>query len=321
VVASVLGTVAIYEFTVPGSVEAEVAHAVRFARKLAAAYDGAVHDPQLDETWSRSRGRQIVKPKRDERIKVIDLEFYCRRSELGPHAARLYLDLARRYLPEALPKRFGDHEPLQEKFADAGDDGYVEMWRTSMSSLYFTCAHPCVGGSMSGGPRDQFPMPVWKLNLGIHYEPLRDPRWREAVRRLFVRLADELPAFFATAEVTGGLIWTGRSMWSDMQSDERISPARWREGWLGLPPYPTWWAWYGPGYSPLVSDCLAPGSATSTAKGLLIQASEEPADRHELKDEPRARRPECAVAAYAPNPDRHLPAPLRRAELIPTVLQ
>ena len=44
-------------------------------------------------------------------------------------------------------------------------------------------------------------------------------------------------------------------MWSDAETEWTVTPAS-KNGWLGLPPYPTWWAWYGEPYRSLVDGRL-----------------------------------------------------------------
>lgn len=61
VVAVALDARYLYELHVEGSSPAEVPHAVKFARRLAAAAAGAVFDPQTDQIWSRGRLRDAPK--------------------------------------------------------------------------------------------------------------------------------------------------------------------------------------------------------------------------------------------------------------------
>jgi hypothetical protein len=168
------------------------------------------------------------------------------------------------------------------------------------------------------------------MSLDFHHQPLADdPRWREAVRRLFVAVAEEFGAFYASAEVTRGHIWNGRSMWSDARTEWAIMPAR-IDGWMGLPPYPVWWAWYGEPYRTLVHGRLVGGVVTDHTSGIHHRLSEEPQDRDELTQRV-ARRvglrrvaewvPTELVAVITPNDGRSLPTPLRAATHVPPDLR
>ncbi len=329
VTAAVLGVTHLFEITVEGSAAADIPHAVRFARRLAQTLGGGVVDQQTAGVWAKGAERQAVKPDRGQRVSVIRLEWYCRRESIGSDVGSRYLAICRRLLPEALPRRYGEYEPLQEKLDVSGDEGFAQAWRDATMLLSFTAASPCLSGSIGAGPNDERPGPVWHMSLDFHYQPLADdPRWREAVRRLFVAVAEEFGAFYASAEVTRGNIWNGRSMWSDGTTEWSITPAR-RDGWMGLPPYPVWWAWYGGPYQALVDGRLVGGVVTDHPSGLHHLLAEEPADRDELTRRVTRRvclrrvaewAPSELVAVIEPNERRVLPAPLSRAPHVPAEL-
>lgn len=274
VTATVLGVAHMYSLTVEGSPQPDIPHAVRFARRLARSLGGAVVDQQSGQVWARGASRVTAKPQRDQRVSVIRITWYSRQDDVEGDAGRMYTALCRRLLPEALPRRFGEFEPLQGRLADVGDDGFAGAWRD---------ATPCIGGWMSAGPNEPHPHRVWDMTVDVHYEPLGAAVWRDAVRRLFISMAEHLNAFYPSAEVTRDNIWTGRSMWVDGNTEWPISPAR-REGWMGLPPYPVWWAWYGTAYRDLVQSHPLRRRVVHHDRGVLHELADEPLDRDQLKD-------------------------------------
>ena len=329
VTATVLEVTHVFYVTVEGSAAADILHAVRFARSLAQALGGVVTDQQSGQIWARGE-RASATPERNERVKVINLDWYTRRMFVGPDFGAQYAGICRRLLPEALPRRFGEHEPLQGKLAGAGDGGFANAWRDATSILFFAASPPCISGSMGAGPAEQHPCPIWRMGVQLHYQPLAaDLRWREAVRRFFLAIAEDLRAFFASAEVTRGNIWNGRSLWSDGDTEWPITPAR-VHGWMGLPPYPLWWAWYGEPYRGLIPGHLSGGEVTETPGGILHQLAGEPLDRDELARRATGRvglrrvtswtRPDL-LAHVPPNEGRVRPAPADPADRVPAELQ
>lgn len=314
----VLGSRCLYSVMVEGSAESEIPHAVRFARRLAQALDGAVIDQQTDEVWSRSRSRVIQKPPRESRVSTVDVDWFCLREDLTHDAPRRFIEAVDRNLPEALPRRFGEYEPLQGKYAEAGPEGFIAAWNDATSLLFFSGAGPCIGGSLGAGPSERFPDRFWSMSLTFLAEPLREPGWRDAVRHVFTTLADRLPAFYATAAVTRDHIWSGRSLWSDGETEWAIRPLRYRDGWMGLSPNPTWWTWLGRPYRDL-ADRLPRDRATSTDQGVLFESSIEPTAADGL--EPLDRwLPSDFFATLGPNPHRQQSVPLVRAQVIPDLL-
>lgn len=319
VAAVVLGARHLYSIAVEGTVRTEIPHAVRFARRLAQALDGAVLDQQTDDVWSRSQSRKVQKPAREERVATVDVAWYCLEDEMGPDAASLFIDAAQQLLPEALPRRFGEYEPLQGKLAETGPESFVGAWRNATSLLFTAGSAPCIGGYLSAGPGAQHRDGFWSMSLDFLADPIREPAWREALRTLFVRLADEFPAFYASAEVTTGHIWSGRSLWSDGDTEWRINPVRYREGWTGLPPRSPWWAWLGEPYAEYYPN-LPAERTMQTKRGVLYSAADEPSGPSGLV--PLAKwLPEDLFSRLAPNPHRQQPVPLVPATTLPTRLR
>ena len=282
VTARVLGASFLFSVRIEGSDQREVQHAVRFARRLAKDFDGAVVDDQRGELWARGTTRRVPAPTSRERVDVIKLSWWVSSENVPDDAAERYLSRCRQILPEALPRRFGESEPLPHKLANAGDTGFAEMWRAASGTMFFSAeGPPCVEGHMWAGPGKVRPGPVWKMGLTLLREPLCDPSWRDATRRLFVQLAANLNAFFAYGEVVRRYIWDKRSIFTDEETESAARVATTRE-WNGPPPYPVWWSWYGPIYRESVGPHLR--NPVLVGDALFHAWTEEPADRGELRD-------------------------------------
>ncbi|MFX4271793.1 hypothetical protein ACQBAR_16820 [Propionibacteriaceae bacterium Y1685] len=315
--ATVLGANYLYSLHVEGSTSAEIPHASRFARRFAKALGGAVLDPQTDEVWSRATSRRVQPPPSQTRVSVVNLSWYCLRTDLAPQAAATYLTAARRELPEALPRRFGDYEPLQHKLADTGDDGFLHSW-SEADTLFTTGSRPCLGGSLRGGSSTGQQDHYWYMSLTFLTEPLHQTPWRDAVQRLFLTLADELPAFYADAQVTNGWIWSGRSIAADGDTQKRISPLRYLDGWTGLPPLTPWWIWLGQPYAR--HHALLPTDRTTPTRiGAFYESTPQPSDCASAP--PLATwLPAELFATVAPHASNESPVPLNHAKLIPPAL-
>ena len=326
-----LGAAYRVDVSVEGSASSDIPYAVRFARRLAQSFGGVVVDQQLGEVWAKGASRQASKPARGERIGIIELKWYSLREAVPSDIAARYLSLCRRLLPEALPRRFGEFEPLQHKLSEVGDEGFEAAWKAATSMLHFTASSPCIDGSMWAGPAERLPSVLWKIELDVHYQPFADdPLWTDALRRLFLALADHLEPFYASAEVTRGHRWNGKSRRFDGETEWSASLAKINADWPGLPPYPTWWAWYGAAYQPLVEDRLHAGQVTVHARGILHQLTHRPRDRDEITHAITRRKGLRRVVEWAPaellttvqpNDGRVRPIPLIPAPSIPTDLR
>ncbi|WP_157417450.1 hypothetical protein [Nocardioides sp. Iso805N] len=315
----VLGASLLYEINVEGVLDGHVASAVRFAHRLAAAGAGAVHDRQTDEVWARKGGRTVAKPEPKTRVAALDLDWFCWRDAVTDDAVRAFLHAARRYLPEALPRRFGSYEPLRGKFEESGDEGFIEAWRED-EWLFGRATVPVTSFSLSGGKPEARPRKVWHLGLHLLADPFREQRWQDPLERLFVELADALPAFLATAVVKRDHIWNGRELMVDRNTEKMLSLNQAWQGWMGLPPIPPWWTWYGKPYTELVTSHLG-DAVTSTSRGLLHKISGPPADGDVAAATPDPLAGTGLRAVLGEELPHQYIRELRRASVIPEALQ
>ncbi len=285
----------------------DVAAARRLAREIAERRGGAVYDPQADAVlWPRSARKRFAAPAAEERIRLVALEWFLPVAAAREDAARSFLAALRVLLPEARPVRFGPYEPFQGRL-EPGDDGPLvaagaaEGGAELGGHLFWKSSPPCFGGAASfadrrelfgDGPRRGEPvLPPGKrravrLSLALDGRACAaDPRWREATFAAFAGIARRLRAVYAAGYVErdviakrGAVRYDGRSESYALQRDRFF---------CGVPPQPTWLAWFGAVYRPHVEPDLRPGLAPAVAasgpEGILLQLGPDPLDRDELR--------------------------------------
>ena len=279
ITAVVLHPAFLYEVIVEGSSSVETPHAIRFARRLARASAGVVFDQQMGGVWvPGKRGRLRAVPQVSSgTVDIVNLQWYVQSEGTGATAAQAWLDLARRHLPEASPRRFGRYEPLSMKLDVDGPDAFVHA-AEAPGLLFFKASAPCIEGHVHGGAD---PREVRSHSLSVHRSALDDERWRTSLRRLFTDFAAATGAVFASADVQRGLDWSGRSIWHCATAERStfLAPGG---RWMGLLPYPAWWSWFGPVYVPLVIDHLPADRVVHASGGIFHARSDRPVDRDEL---------------------------------------
>lgn len=279
-----LGITAMYEVSVDGGGRTEIATATRFAREIAAQVSGGVYDRQSDRlVWPRGTRRRF-KPPKAERIDTLALQWFVRREDAPPDLPALVLESLRVLLPEAMPRRFGDVEPLPHRFEESGADGFVQNWRASQELLWSTTS-PCLDGAMSFlGESVVFPKGVpdpdhivGQFSLTFDLRALDDVRWQHELTDAFCRLAETSGAFFAQAAVERSWGYGGGSLWADKSTKTIPSRVTRQRTWRTLLPHPMWLAWYGPLYRPLVEPFIGE-EWTDKGAGLLRRDGEHPND-------------------------------------------
>ncbi len=220
-------------------------------------------------------------------IDIVEVRWYHLMDEVRDDFPQRYLDLARQYLPEALPKRFGSYEPLQRNLARDGDQAFVKFFSEDcdVSTVgSFPTAGAYFKGVFGGHMKQDRPTrkgDVQVVSISIHRLALEDPRWREALERFFIAVAIELRSFYATAEVDSGWGWNGRSLWCYASKPSLYSQKEAWGQWLGLSPHPVWMAWFSPLYSDLVRPHLQ-GAVQKYPEGIMHRFGDGPLGREEI---------------------------------------
>lgn len=311
ITASALAPSQLYQLMVEGSSARAVPHAIAFARRLATAAAGVVLDQQTGMVWSRGKLREPPRVEAGE-VSTVEIHWYSRADDDAAVAAA-WVELARRHLPEALPRRYGTFEPLQHKLEVGVGDAFADFVGTADGTVFFLGSKPVTNGSIGVNPA--YFGPTRSHSLTLFAEPLHDRRWRDAVMRLFLDFAERIDAVFAVAEVVRRVAWSGRSL-GYSGTTERSAYLAPLGQWLGLPPYPVWWAWFGPAYAP-IGRYLPPNSLAMRGNSLFHRRADLPTDRDGLL--PESWLPAELLAVE----DRHEPyvvAPLKPAKVIPPEL-
>jgi hypothetical protein len=208
----------------------------------------------------------------------VSVRWYFLAEDLPKDLPARLLGLAKTYLPEAIPHRFGTSEPFQGRLDRDGDQGFVAACREEPgATMYFTTTYPVLSGSFTQ-PNPKTRRDLGNLHLNLSRDALADPAWRRALYRFFVHAAAESRAFFADAEVVRAQAPEGSfSMWGDEFPRYPVL----NDVWVGLPPYPQWWSWFGPLLANTVRPHLA-GRLEEHPEGLFHSWSEEPCDRDQI---------------------------------------
>jgi len=320
-----IGITVMYQVLVEGGAAVSIPHAVRFSKRLAASVNGAMLDQQSDAIWAGKANRTVPRPKGNERIDLIEMTWHFLPGVTD--LASLYLTTARKYLPEALPRRFGEFEPLQSKLETAGDSGFRGAADRSKGLLFWKGTFPVIDGNLATRHWDGSLRSLPTFGLSLERSAFEEPKWRNALRALFVEFGREGRAYFASAEVIRNIGWGGRSVWYDGKEENSYALIRYKEGWMGLPPHPVWWTLFGREYAALVAPHIASESDLPDDETIFHAWSDAPLDRDALTAMlpktgffKRARSPwlpEELTSTQLPFTPGHYPRPLAKASVIP----
>jgi hypothetical protein len=175
----------------------------------------------------------------ERKVDVLVVRWYERAAGASGIAGR-WLAAAREHLPEAMPRRFGDVEPLRGRLDRDGEDGFRQAHERAESLLHLAGTAPVYSASLAANHPDWFG-PTVAHSLSAVLEP-----GDERVRRFALALT--CPAtIYVSASVEGGQTLDRGQLWGP--GDRAGEPFLAGLGqWLGLPPEPPHWCWFGPEY-------------------------------------------------------------------------
>lgn len=284
------------ELHVPyGQVDRALLIVSRLAAALAEANGGAAFDPQTERLVWPAGPTGPIRPTREHRIRHLSLEWFIpNRLAVDDVPSRLVRMLATRW-PAALPRRFGTFEPPQERFEGAGrEEAFAAYWHAQReieygSSLFWTATRPFLGGSIFLPDRrdDYRPAGAGRaLLLRMSVDGSRvaaDAGSLEEVVDLFNALAGELDAAYGAAFVERDVLLRRGISYG---RGSEIYPRMIGPWFVGIPPEPTWLAWYGPDYAPLVRNALPAETVTEFGDRIAVRWGRLPMDLDELADVP-----------------------------------
>jgi len=166
------------------------------------------------------------------------------RTDHSPEVVARWLAAAREHLPEAVPRRYGDTEPLRGRFDQAGEPGLAHAYAQADTLLLLSGTPPVFHASLAAAGRFRGPVGVHSLQAEL------DPA-DERVRRFALALTHP-GTIYVSASIAGGMVLAGRTLYGPPENPEEpyLAP---QGNWLGLPPSPPIWCWFGPGYARLVA--------------------------------------------------------------------
>lgn len=193
----------------------------------------------------------------ERRLDVTVLRWYERRDP-SPGIVPRWLAASAGHLPEAVPRRFGATEPLRGRIDRDGEAGLARAHAEAGSLLFLAGAPPVYHASLEATPaRGAEATAVHDLYAEIDAGD-------ERLRRFALALTHP-GSLYVSASVAGGMTLAGRTLHgpAERREEHYLAP---HGDWLGLPPEPPSWCWFGPAYARLVRDHV---DAEPVAGGLL----------------------------------------------------
>lgn len=199
----------------------------------------------------------------ERRLDVLVVHWYERRNR-SPDVVARWLGAAREHLPEAVPLRFGDTEPLR------GRGDLSQAYARADTMLLLAGTPPVYHASLAVADA-RGPVAVHTLHAEL------DPG-DERVRRFALALTHP-GTVYVSASIAGDMVLDGTTLYGPATRPEEpyLAP---RGDWLGLPPEPPVWCWFGPAYARRVGGEFYTGGPWVPERLRARLSEVDPARRH-----------------------------------------
>lgn len=176
---------------------------MRSARSLAKAGHGVIYDPQEDSIALGAGVKKFAPPGKEQQDQTLMLAWWFGPDALATKAGfEELVNLLRRHLPEALPRRYGTYEPLEHRLSETGEAHLAEFLaaegRTFMPVLY---PHRPVTGLTLHLPEPFGQSPTWEgfrantISIQILAAALRQPGWERQIQTFWRQMSEFLQPF------------------------------------------------------------------------------------------------------------------------------
>ncbi len=179
--------------------QAIISKAIQIAKQFANKSVGILENPQENNDIYINK-KQVFQPITKD-SEIISVCWYTNCDEsLSIHFVE-FLNLIEKYLPQAMPRRYGPFEPPQYKFLETGKAHLLEFLINEPSPVLY-CTKPVLYLFLSDAYLDNQKYNIKeyrcnKIELQILKEAYMQKNWRTAVEMLFVEVSKLYDPFYA----------------------------------------------------------------------------------------------------------------------------
>jgi hypothetical protein len=211
------------------------------AKEIARHARGVVLDPQSDSITTPAGVTRFIPAKREKTFAVLTLSWWFLNDKLLTSAGRRsFLALLKRWLPEALPKRYGEYEPPQFHFAKTGLshlEGFMAKHLSDVMVWYPN--RPVTGVSVSCpkplGP-DENGFRTHHVEIEVEAAVLAQPGWAEHLRHFWRQMTFLLRPIYGEVRSEAGYSWSGGTAMFEAALIRNLYPDTTRSWfWRGVP--------------------------------------------------------------------------------------
>jgi TonB family protein len=204
---------------------------------IAKSLHGVVFDPQEDTIRTPAGVKRFSVPPRQESFSVLRMSWWFLESPLLSHdGLRSFLELLEKFLPEAMPRRYGLYEPPQHIFAETGKAHLLQfmleqthqmvVWYPNRPVVSFYLGQPKTVGASRAGFRTNV------LDIEIESTALSQPGWSSNLFNFWRHVSNMLKPLYGEVRTHHGYERRGSTVFPSMKNHSCLNVSWW---WRGVP--------------------------------------------------------------------------------------
>jgi len=197
-------------------------------------------DPQQGTQWTPSGVKRISPVERKERFSTLTFTWWFMDGPLLVRSGReRLLRILSRDLPEALPTRYGDHEPPQSSYSKSAEAQLLNfldehlltglrivVWYPHWPVVGFHLSLPESAGGSPKGFRSNY------LQIDIDRGVVSQAGWENQLRRFWLEMSQLVRPFYGDVRTLNGCVRRRGGYGSDRQTEQHPVRSWW---WRGIP--------------------------------------------------------------------------------------
>lgn len=212
---------------------------MKVAKAIGKEVIGVIQDPQKDEIIAPSGTKRYLPPKRvsKERFSVFEMTWiFVNHSLSHKEITSKLVEYFENNLPEALPRRFGKHEPPQYSYQEKGKEHFKEYLSEHLyESVIWYPTKPVLSCDYSFAKDWGFAFAHGKkffksnmVSLTFDSSLLNQPGWRKHLYKVFKDISIILNPFYAEVRILHDQIYGGGTYYLDDSSETSPIAGMWK---------------------------------------------------------------------------------------------
>lgn len=225
--------ISVEPMSAPASVRTK---ALKIMKALCKAYDGTALDPQTDLIYGRKKRATFVASAEEREVSELSISWWYRSPVLRSRDGwERLLTLFDKYLPEAIPRRYGEFEPPNFRLDRDGRDHFIDFVTGESQSKVIYTDLPVTG--IHHAVPDPFGPHILgyrvdHLEIRMLSDCLTHQARQQAVKQLWLEVSKLLNPFYGDVRHLGGRTMQRKRIWFTSHSANHPIISWW---WRGLP--------------------------------------------------------------------------------------